>query len=204
MISKTLRLLRISPLLLLSLVCYAFLPGCSALAKPKKAPPEEQRLIIPDYPTPKDQYNFARVYQASQIKANDAKRLSAQYDKAIQAYKKVIELFPADEQFTPLAMLNWGDCVGMQGDLEGARAIYKEAAERWPNLDLIQARANYSTARTLDQERRFEEGKAIYKLLMERYGNSENPAVRQIAKLSSEYYYKLRTEPVKGSKGRRK
>ena len=204
MISKILRMIRISPLLLTALVSCVILPGCSAMARPKKAPAEEQRLIIPDYPTPKDQYNFARVYQASQIKANDSKRLSAQYDKAIQAYKKVIELFPADEQFTPLAMLNWGDCVGMQGDLAGARAIYKDAAERWPTLDLIQARANYSTARTLDQEKRFEEGKVIYKLLMDRYGNSESPAVRQIAKLSSEYYYKLRTEPVKGAKGRRK
>jgi tetratricopeptide (TPR) repeat protein len=204
MITELLRLTRISPLLIVALLASAFMPGCSAMAKPKKAPAEEERLIIPDYPTPKDQYNFARVYQASQIKANDPKRLSSQYEKAIQAYKKVLELFPNDEQFTPLAMLNWGDCVGMQGDMAGGRAIYKDAAERWPNIDLIQARANYSTARTLDQEKRFEEAKVIYKLLMDHFGNSQDPALRQIAKLSSEYYYKLRTEPVKETKGRRK
>lgn len=197
MTNRITRRLAAAPVLGLLIAC-AVLGGCSLPGRAQSAPAAE-KLIIPDYPTPKEQYNFARMYQSSQVRTSDKLRRDTQLDKAIQAYRKVLELYPNDEQFTPLALLNIGDCVGMKKDYRGARAVYAEASQRWPHLELIQARAAYSTARTLDQEQKFEEGKVIYKNIMEQYGNSEDPAVRQIAKLSAQNYYRLRTEPAKGA-----
>lgn len=197
MMTRITRRLAAGPALGLLIAC-AVLGGCS-MAKKAQSAPTEEKLIIPNYPTAKDQYNFARVYQNSQVRTSDKTRRDVQLDKAIQAYRKVLEVFPNDEQFAPLAMMNIGDCVGMKKDYRGAREVYAEAAARWPHIELIQARTAYSTARTMDQEQRFEDGKAVYKKIMEQYGNSQDPAVRQIAKLSAENYYRLRTEPAKGS-----
>ncbi len=171
------------------------LAGCAKFNAGKSS--DEGKLVIPDFPSAREQYGFAMVYQKSQVPSTIPERLSMQLDREIQCYQKVVTNFPDDTVHTPLALLNIGDAWGMKGDLKQANQVFADAKRRWPNDDFVQARAAYSEARVLDQQKKYAAAKQLYKQIMDTYANNPDPKVNGIAKRAGTLYYRLREEPAR-------
>lgn len=161
---------------------------------------EQKKLVIPDYPTAKDQFSFALAYAQAQVISPDAKRRHVQIGKIMQAFEKVIANFPADTSVVPRTFLELGDCAATDGDLKKARQYYQTALAKYPNDDYIQARGTFSIGRLQDVEGNHEDAKLSYKEVMDRFGTSQLAAVRDIAKKASRGYYQVQEQPRKPAK----
>ena len=187
-------LLHRSAALAIGLACL-FLGGCSTLSK--EAPPPETRLVIPDYATAQEQYQFASTFAKRQPPSTRADTRKRQLAQQIQAYEKVVQLFPADTEYTPVAYLEIGDCYGTMGDYARALEYYQAGPQRWPDNEFVRARAMYSYAKVLDAEKKFTESKNVYKQVMDEFGKSSDPRIKQIVQRASAGYYTLREQPAK-------
>jgi tetratricopeptide (TPR) repeat protein len=177
------------------------LSGCAKFSAKKQG--DAGKLVIPDYPSAREQYGFAMMYQKSQVASTVTERRNQQLDREIQCFQKVVTNFPDDTVHTPMALMNIGDAEGIKGDLTRASQFFAEAKRRWPNDDFVQARTSYSEARVLDQRKEFAAAKTKYKEIMDTYGNHPDPKVSSIAKRASALYYKLRQEPGRKTTARR-
>lgn len=165
------------------------LPGCAGkMGAGKKS--DENALVIPDFPTAKDQFQFARMYQNSQLIAPELERRRGQMAKIGECYQRVITNFPNDQTYVPLTYLELGDCAAQSDELQMALSYY-EKANAASQDDFVKARAQYSTARIYDIQKRYEEAKAIYKSIMEQYGKSESGKVRDVVNRSAQLYFKV-------------
>ncbi len=155
------------------------------------APKASEKLVIPDYPTSKDQYMFASMYEQNQITGSNIKQRKEQLGKVAQCYERVVNRFPEDQTFTPRAVLELGDCAAQSSDFNKAKSLYNSAMQNYPDDEYIQARAMCAVGLIQDLEKDHEGAKATYKEIMDRYGNSRSGAVREIVKRASTLYFKV-------------
>jgi tetratricopeptide (TPR) repeat protein len=167
--------------------------GCSMV---KKDTPPETRLVIPDYNTVAEQYEFAATFAKKLPPSVHKETRARQLRQQIQAYEKVVQSYPADTQFTPVAYLEIGDCYGSMGDYTRAREYYQAAPQRWPDNEFVRARSMYSYAKVLDAERNYTESKQVYKQVMDEFGKSGDSRIKQIVQRASAAYYTLREQPA--------
>jgi tetratricopeptide (TPR) repeat protein len=157
-------------------------------------------LVIPDYPSAKDQYNFAMMYQKTQFMSAEAAEKKQQIDKIAQCYQRVIDNFPRDTEFTPRAVLQLGDCQAMLMQADKALMYYRTVLNDCAEDEYLHARALFATGQMMDMKKDYVGGKAIYKEVMDRFSNSSNPTVREITKRASVLYFQVREQPVEKKK----
>jgi tetratricopeptide (TPR) repeat protein len=155
------------------------------------------KLVIPDYPTAKDQYSFAVMYEKAQFVPPELAKKRVALQKVTQCYQRVIDLFPQDTTYTPRAYLSLGDCEGKLNEPDKAMQYYQYIINTFPTDEYLQARALFATAQMLDLKKQYEQAKTIYKEVMEKYGNSTNTGVRQITKSASVLYFQVHEQPAK-------
>lgn len=163
--------------------------GCAGKAS-GTAKVEESELVIPDFPDAKTQFNFAKTYQNSMIVAPDLARRKGQMAKSMQCYQRVITNFPNDTVYVPLTYLEMGDCEAQSENVAGAIAYY-ERAQSSTSDEFVQSRAQYSIARMYNVVGRYAEAKAMFKTVMDSFGNSTSGRVRDVVKRSAAMYYKV-------------
>jgi tetratricopeptide (TPR) repeat protein len=167
-----------------------FLAGCAGLSS--QADKAESALVIPTHPTAQSQYGFAKVYHNSQLISPELSRRKAQMARISSAYEKVVQNFPQDTQFTPLAMMEMGDCAAQADEMAKARGYYAQARAAYPQNEYVQARVLFSEGKLLEAEGKFVESKAVFKQVMDRFGKSESVRVRDVAQRASTLYYQVR------------
>src|SRR5690606_15945003 len=113
------------------------LAGCAGISS--QADKAEGALVIPTHPTAQTQYGFAKVYHNSQLISPELSRRKTQMARISSAYEKVIQNFPQDQQFTPLAMMELGDCAAQADDMTKARGYYAQARAGFPQNEYVQA-----------------------------------------------------------------
>ncbi len=158
---------------------------------------EEKKLVIPDFDTAQEQFAYASSLHVGVLPSLDKKKRRQQLERWIQAYSKVVERFPDDKTYTPLAYLTVAECQADLGKIQIARSMFREATERWGDNELVVARAMYDLAVTLDQEQRYSESQQIYREIIERFKDSQKPGVGEIVKKAQARYYLAKEEPVK-------
>lgn len=187
-------------------VILALASGCSSLQTTKDSPPTPvagETLVIPDFNTAREQLGYAVAYQRAQVMSAEPVRKKAQLDKINQALQRVVVNFPNDTEYAPLALLQIADNYGTMGDLKRAGEAYGDIANRYGSNEVVQARAMFSMARVRDKQGRYDEGKAIYKQLMDAHENSTTPALKHIGSLSKQAYFRARIMPEEGGTKRR-
>lgn len=177
-----------------------FLYGCAWRGQ-SAASSQETKLVIPDCPSAKEQYGFALVYQRSQLLSPEESRKKEQLAKIRQCFERVVANYPNDPVYAARADLEIADCYSKSGDRKKAIEIYSAIVDKYAGNDYAQARALYSMARTHDFERRHEEAKAIYRQVMDQFGNSQTQSVKDIVKRSQAAYYQIKEQPPGGTHG---
>jgi len=168
-----------------------------ALANFALAAPAEKKLVIPDYPTAKDQYNFAEMYKGSQVLTGDAARRKQQMSKAAQCYQRVVDRFPEDVNFTPRAIVDLGDCAAQSQDYKVALTHYNRAISGYPDNEYVVARSMCAIGMIQDKREEHEAAKATYKDIIDRFSNSRSMAVRDLVKRASVLYFKVHEKKEK-------
>jgi tetratricopeptide (TPR) repeat protein len=196
---------KLLPILLAASGFAAVLSGCSSLANVTKKDdaPAATELVIPDFPTAREQYSYAASFQRAQVLSTDRKKRDAQLDRIASVHARVVQLFPDDRVFTPLSELAIADCLASQDRQQEAIAAFQRVVQRHPENDYIQARGLYSIARSMDRLGQYEQAKGIYRQVMERYANSEKEIVRIIGKKAQANYLQVREQPANARRNRR-
>lgn len=199
------RTVKLLPIVLAASGTAGVLVGCSTLANvtKKDAPPAATELVIPDFPTAREQYSYAASFQRAQVLSTDRKKRDAQLERIASVHARVVQLFPDDRVFTPLSELAIADCLASQDRQQEAIAAFQRVVQRHPENDYIQARGLYSIARSMDRLGQYEQAKGIYRQVMERYANSEKEIVRIIGKKAQANYLQVREQPVNARRNRR-
>lgn len=188
---------------LVVLIAVFSISGCASFStsknKSKARPTEEKQLVIPDFPTAKEQYSFAIMYQRSLIISPDMARRQVQMDKVTQCHDRVLKNFPGDQTYAPLAMVAIADANASIGELPTAIEIYHATMAKYPDNEYIQARALFAIARTLDNQGKFQEAKDTYRQVMERFSASHSAAVQDLVRRAQGLYFTVK-ETIKSKR----
>jgi tetratricopeptide (TPR) repeat protein len=96
------------------------------------------------------------------------------------AYQAVIDHFPEDQIFTPLAVAGIGNCYFRMGDYQKTINTFKNAKEKYPNYPYLHAFAEYKIGQSCENLKRDREAKQHYKRCMDTFGHSDNPEIKMI------------------------
>lgn len=174
------------------------LPGCAGKLKGVDKGQEEE-LVIPDFASAKEQFQFAKMYQGSLLIAPELKRRRLQMEKVMQCYSKVLSNFPNDTMYVPLTYLEMGDCAAQSDDMVQAVAYYQKAQQS-SQEEFIQARSQYSIGRIYNMQGKYPEAKAIFKNIIDTYGHSKSGKVQDVAKRAAQLYYQVVDPTEEGGK----
>ena len=133
-----------------------------------------RRPLVPELPTAQDQYLFA-YQQKEDLKHRliEKSEMDEEYRKIIYAYQQVIDRFPDDERFTPLAWLSQAELYDRMDEDKEAVEHYDVVLERYQDDDVLQAAALLGEGRALIDMHRFEEGRLVLMRCVDTY--KDNP-----------------------------
>jgi hypothetical protein len=171
---------------------YAF-----SLFKPKS---EQSKLVIPDFDSAREQYAYAASLQNGMLPSLDKTRRRQQLDRIIQAYSKVVQNFPDDKVYTPVAYVTIAESQAEMGKEDIAQGMFHDAMQRWAENDYIVARCMLDIASSLDRQKRFSESQKVYRDIIERFKDSQKPGIGDIVARAKARYYTTREEPVRKDK----
>ncbi|HUT24598.1 MAG TPA: tetratricopeptide repeat protein [Sumerlaeia bacterium] len=158
----------------------------------------EPRYIIPAQKTAEEQYSFA-------VREDNVYRLPINKDRqwpmserAMAAYRKVIEEFPENERLVSHSQLGIamildrrGDTLDRLRDERRALKMYKRLLETCPDDDPIQINSLFGTAAIYDKLGKYERAKECYRQILDRFGEGKNPDFDGIVATSRRRYQKV-------------
>ena len=131
--------------------------------------PKPQSFVIPVYDTAEEQFRFAEKYYTDTLPSIDPERRREQMLKAIACFNKVVERFPDDEEWTPLALIWTGDVYYKSKDFEDAIKYYERARENYPNYDYVQIKALWAEGKSLELMSNYDQAHQMHREVLDRY-----------------------------------
>jgi tetratricopeptide (TPR) repeat protein len=154
-----------------------------------KTPP----IIIPEFPTPMEQYYFAKGLNDNMLLEQPVgKDKKTRNEALILAHENVITRFPDDKRVTPLAWLDLGDAYFRQGKYEKSLFYYDTAKEKYPDQDEILCKSLFGSARCHDKLKHFDQAIANYKECYVRYENDKRSPLALIGQQARLNYSRIR------------
>jgi tetratricopeptide (TPR) repeat protein len=158
----------------------------------------EPRYVIPVQKTAEEQYSFAVEQDNIYRMPINKDRQWPMSERAMAAYRKVIEEFPENERLVNhsnlgIAMIldRRGDAFDRLRDKRGALKIYKRLLETCPDDDPIQINSLFGLAAIYDKMEKYETAKEYYRQLLDRFGEGKNPDFERIVAISRLRYQKV-------------
>lgn len=168
--------------------------GCSPIKNLFGADNEEtDEFFIPEQETAEKQFAYAEYIRDRTPPSADEKRRQQQMEQIIQAYQKVIDLFPQDREVTPLSKCMIGMLYLRTPDrkADGARLLH-EVDQLYPDNNTTQIRALLHLGYYYDDLGQFETAQELYREVFERWGNSTDPNELQMANKARNRYNRVR------------
>ncbi len=153
-----------------------------------------KQIFIPEFNTPKEQYEFAKSEKDGSLIIVDKKKRIEKYDNIILAFKKVIEKFPDDKDYTPLAYISIGDCYRLIDQFQKAADNYEKAFELYGDMEEIKPFALYGAAVSYDHLKDFEKAQHYFKIILDNYENTEKRELRDLVKKARDTYSKIKVK----------
>ena len=150
--------------------------------------------LIPDKETAAQQYLKA-VEERSQRQRLITKDLDRKFAPVIAAFRKVVDRFPDDETYTPLALIDIGD-VYRKGLRKPGKAMkyYERVFENYPNSDFLQARSMIAMARCRLQMGANAKAQGQFKEIVDVFEGHPDPQIAQIVAEAKQQYDVIRPE----------
>lgn len=155
----------------LLLVGGLLLASCASLFGP--------RYIVPEEPSAREQMRIAERQLSDARTTFDEDLRREETRKAIAAFRAVVERFPRDTDFTPLAHYYWASLSQEIGEYRRAERVYRDALRLYPNDDVVNAFSLFGLAETLQELNRRQESLDTYRELIDVYAQSDDPQIRQ-------------------------
>lgn len=157
------------------------------------------RVLVPHKETAAEQYAYALKYRntANLELIRDQQEFQRKREILKQTFERVIEHYPNDRQFTPLARL---EVVEMNAGLDFQRvqvsekqmhkAIQQleELAQAYPEMDFIQAKCRYSQGQIHKRLGEFEPARQAFLEVRDRFMNHSNEVIQDLARRSAYWY----------------
>lgn len=154
--------------------------------------PDVPALLVPDMDTPAEQFEVAERARQSARSVFDPATRRAETRKAIVAYEAVLKRFPNDARYTPASALFIGDLHREVGDTAKAASQYETVLRNYATDPTIRIEALYGLGLALDDLGRAREAKVQYKMLIDQFGDSADPRIRQRVEEARQKYVQIR------------
>lgn len=166
-----------TPFLMVGLLLMTLtLSSCASLFGPRHAVPEEA--------TAREQMRVAERQLEAARTTFDPDMRQEELEKAVAAFRAVVERFPNDSNFTPLAHYYWAMLSQEKGNSRRAERLYREVLRRYPNDDVVNASALFGLAETYEQLGRGRDSQETYRELVEVYANSDDPIIQDLVQIA--------------------
>jgi TolA-binding protein len=149
-------------------------------------------LLVPDMDTAAEQFEVAERARQSAKSVFDPATRRTETRKAIVAYESVLKRFPNDTRHTPAAALFIGDLRREVGEPARAAAQYETVLRNYATDPTIRLEALYGLGLALDELGRPREAKVQYKMLIDQFGDSADPSIRQRVEEARQKYVQIR------------
>lgn len=151
------------------------------------------KIIIPEFNTAKEQYEFAKMQKDNSLLARKDRR-EERYTQAILAFKKVIEKFPEDKQYCSVSLISIGECYYWIDKFSKSAETYEEALKLYSNLNDIRPFALYGVALSYDHLKEYEKAQYYYKTLLDAYEKDQRNEVQDVLKKAKAKYSKVKVK----------
>jgi len=166
------------------------------------------RVFVPNQPTAKLQYAYANGYRTNKNivlrDRTDSGRWRQTRNALEMAYAKVIELFPEDLEYTPLAKLEIAEIRGgldfsaapqtRKKELREAIGLLQALQREYPQISYIHAKSMLDEALVWKKLREFGKVQEILIDLMDQYGASTEPEIQPILQTAQANYQQVYVE----------
>lgn len=199
---RSIRPLRVAAPILIA--CATLLPsGCERFRGGDLLGRGGPAVFIPLQDTAYNQYQYAvRERQRNEIALRDRTASPRREDarRAVAAaFRMVVEQFPEDRAWTPLARLDLADMqAGLDvsggrasaSDLKASIAEFRRLREEFPELEYIQAKARYDEAVAWRELKDFGRAQELFKEVSDLYRASSEKDLQYIAQMADLAYQK--------------
>jgi len=141
----------------------------------------EPQVFVPEHETAREQYWFAYTkHQETLIPPSDPKSRERRLKQILAGYQKVVDLFPDDRDYTPLAKLQIGELYRSYKLLPEALKMSESIIADYGDIEFIDAKARYDRGRALEELGRAAEAQQAYKDCMDRHKDSKDKDVLMV------------------------
>ena len=147
-------------------------------------------VVIPDQDTAEQQFQYAELKRRWETPPAEVKARKDFYRKHAYMFAKVIERFPDDELYVPLAIIAIAKLDYKSENYRQVVRYLEKALVFFPDNDQYQVRATFTIGRSLDQLKRYKKAKPYYRRCVEKYGTSGDKIVQSLVKECRLYYNK--------------
>jgi len=152
------------------------LSSCASLFGPKHFVPEEASA--------REQMRVAERQLENARTTFDPELRIVELEKGVAAFRAVVERFPNDRQFTPLAHYYWALLTQQMEHHRRAERIYRDVLRLYPDDQVVNASALFGLGETYEQLGRGAQSSETYRELIEVYGNSDNSTIRDLVAIA--------------------
>ncbi len=163
-------------------VVMATVPACSWLRATS-----QPDVTFPRLNTAREQFYYAANYDQNTLAQRGEKGVE-RMSRVIAAYQMVLDYFPADQIYAPLAQAAIGVCHFRIKDYRTAIRIFKQLEERYPNFPFVHAEAEFHIGRSYELLGDGAKAKFHYQRCIDTFGHSKNDQIKAFVALCSQYY----------------
>jgi len=164
-------------------------------------PASRPEVFVPLQNSAREQFNYAKQYEEQNrlalVDRGNPTRVRDRTAAVIAAFAKVVEHFPDDRDFTPLARLEIADLrAGLEisrlepsrRDLRAAISEFQNLRREYPEYEYIQAKAAYDEALCWRKLKDYERAQDLFRHVMDTYGSRDDPVLKQISEYARALY----------------
>jgi tetratricopeptide (TPR) repeat protein len=145
-------------------------------------------VVFPRLDSAREQFFYARQVDERTLVGRKTEERDVRLTQVIAAYQMVLDHFPDDQLYAPLALASIGNCYYRLRDYRGTIRIFKNIQERYPCYPFVHAEAEWMIGRSLDTLGDSREAKRHYKLCIDTFGHSRNEAIKALVALCKQRY----------------
>ncbi len=145
-------------------------------------------VVFPRLDSAREQFHYAANYDANTLVGGDPQKGEQRLLRIIAAYQMVVDHFPDDPIYTPLAKAGIANCYFKMKKYRKVIALFKELEEEYPNYPFIHAEAEWKIGRAYDLLGKSAEAKRHYKQCIDTFSRSGNEQIQTIVAACRQYY----------------
>jgi len=177
---------RWSRLLIIAVLSSAAILGCSRFRKIGGI--SRSDVVFPRLDSAREQFYYARQIDDQTLVGRNPEKRDVRLQQVIAAYQMVLDHFPDDQIYTPLAMASIGNCHFRMKDYRKTISVFKSVEKRHPNYPFVYAEAEWKIGRSYEFLGDGREAKRHYKLCIDTFGYSKNEQIKAFVALCKQRY----------------